>query len=211
MGVKRRRGRRVKGNLFIVSAPSGTGKTSILKRVIDQVEQLEFSVSHTTRASRKGELEGGDYHFVSRRTFEEMIEQNAFLEWAMVHDNYYGTAVLPVEEKLRDGYDVILDIDVQGAEIIRQKGRIDYIDVFVAPPDAIELEARLRRRGTEDEQSIAMRLANSVEEMLQSSKYRYLVVNDRLDDAVTMLCAIIYAQRAEGRRNLQGLPNRISL
>jgi guanylate kinase len=201
----------VRGNLFIVSAPSGTGKTSILKRVIDQVEQLEFSISHTTRPSRQGERDGSDYHFVGRQTFERMIDENAFLEWAMVHDNYYGTAVLPVEEKLRDGYDVILDIDVQGAEIIRQKGRIDYIDVFVAPPDAIELEARLRRRGTEDEQSIAMRLANSVEEMLQSSKYRYLVVNDRLDDAVTMLCAIIYAQRAEGRRNLQGLPNRISL
>lgn len=199
------------GNLFIVSAPSGTGKTSILKRVIDQVEQLEFSVSHTTRLSRKGEQEGHDYHFVSRQTFERMIEKNAFLEWATVHDNYYGTALEPVEEKLRQGFDVILDIDVQGAEIVRQQSRIDYIDVFIAPPDATELEARLRRRGTEDEQSIAIRLANSVEEMLQSSKYRYLVVNDRLEDAVTMLCAIIYAQRAEGRRSLYGQPNRISL
>jgi guanylate kinase len=201
----------VSGNLFIVSAPSGTGKTSILKRAIDQVEQLAFSVSHTTRQSRKDELEGRDYHFVRRRTFERMIDENAFLEWALVHENYYGTAVEPVEEKLKDGFDVILDIDVQGAEIIRQQGRIDYIDVFIAPPDATELEARLRRRGTEDEPSIATRLANSVEEMLQSSKYRYLVVNDRLEDAVTMLCAIIYAQRAEDRRNLQGLPNRISL
>ncbi len=199
------------GNLFIVSAPSGTGKTSILKRVINLVERLEFSVSHTTRPSRKGELEGGDYHFVSRQTFETMIDENAFLEWALVHDNYYGTAVEPLEEKLRDGFDVILDVDVQGAEIIRQKGRIGYIDVFVAPPDATELEVRLRRRGTEDEQAITKRLANSVEEMLQSSKYRYLVVNDRLEEAVTMLCAIIYAQRAEGRRNLHGLPHRISL
>ncbi len=211
MGLKRRRGKRVSGNLVLVSAPSGTGKTSILKQVINQVDRLEFSVSHTTRPSRNGELEGDDYHFVSRRTFEEMIDENAFLEWAMVHDNYYGTAVEPVEEKLRYGIDVILDIDVQGAEIIRQKGRIDYIDVFVAPPDATELEARLRRRGTEDEQSIAIRLANSVEEMLQSSKYRYLVVNDRLEDAVTMLSAIIYAQRAEGRRSLRGLPNKLSL
>ena len=199
------------GNLFIISAPSGTGKTSILKRVIDQVEQLEFSVSHTTRLSRKGEQEGRDYHFVSRQTFERMIDESAFLEWATVHDNYYGTALEPVEEKLRQGFDVVLDIDVQGAEIVRQQSRIDYIDVFIAPPDATELEARLRRRGTEDEQSIATRLANSVEEMLQSSKYRYLVVNDRLQDAVTMLCAIIYAQRAEGRRTLHGQPNRISL
>ena len=199
------------GNLFIISAPSGTGKTSILKRVIDQVEQLEFSVSHTTRLARKGEQDGRDYHFVSRQTFERMIDESAFLEWATVHDNYYGTAIEPVEEKRRKGFDVILDIDVQGAEIVRQQSRIDYIDVFIAPPDAAELEARLRRRGTEDEQSIATRLANSVEEMLQSSKYRYLVVNDRLEDAVTMLCAIIYAQRAEGRRTLHGQPNRISL
>ncbi len=199
------------GNLFIVSAPSGTGKTSILKRVIDQVERLEFSVSHTTRPSRKGEQEGRDYHFVNHQTFERMIEEEAFLEWATVHDNYYGTALEPVEEKLRHGFDVILDIDVQGAEIVRQQSRIDYIDIFIAPPDATELEARLRRRGTEDEQSIATRLANSVEEMLQSSKYRYLVVNDRLEDAVSLLCAIIYAQRAEGRRNLHGMPNRISL
>ena len=199
------------GNLFIVSAPSGTGKTSILKRVIDQMEQLEFSVSHTTRLPRKGEQDGRDYHFVSRQVFERMIDENAFLEWATVHDNYYGTALEPVEVKLREGFDVILDIDVQGAEIVRQQSRIDYIDVFIAPPDATELEARLRRRGTEDEQSIATRLANSVEEMLQSSKYRYLVVNDRLEDAVTMLCAIIYAQRAEGRRSLHGLANRISL
>ncbi len=199
------------GNLFIVSAPSGTGKTSILKRVINQVEQLEFSVSHTTRLPRKGEQDGRDYHFVSRQVFERMIDENAFLEWATVHDNYYGTALEPVEVKLRQGFDVVLDIDVQGAEIVRQQRRIDYIDVFIAPPDAAELEARLRRRGTEDEQSIATRLANSVEEMLQSSKYRYLVVNDQLEDAVTMLRAIIYAQRAEGRRNLHGLPNRISL
>jgi guanylate kinase len=201
----------VNGNLFIVSAPSGTGKTSILKRVINQVEQLEFSVSHTTRLPRKGEQDGRDYHFVSRQVFERMIDENAFLEWATVHDNYYGTALEPVEVKLRQGFDVVLDIDVQGAEIVRQQNRIDYIDVFIAPPDATELEARLRRRGTEDEQSIATRLANSVEEMLQSSKYRYLVVNDQLEDAVTMLRAIIYAQRAEGRRNLHGLPNRISL
>ncbi len=195
------------GTLFIISAPSGTGKTSILKQVMDRVERLEFSVSHTTRSPRSGEREGRDYHFVSHQQFERMIGDGAFLEWARVHDNYYGTAIAPVEEKLRGGFDVILDIDVQGAEIIRRAGRLGYVDIFIAPPDADELEARLRRRGTEDEQSIATRLANSVEEMMQSSKYRYLVVNDRLEDAITMLSAIIYAQRSEGRRSLQGLPH----
>lgn len=198
------------GNLFIVSAPSGAGKTSILKLVMEQVERLEFSVSHTTRAPRHGEQEGHDYHFVNHHTFEQMIKDGAFLEWARVHDNYYGTAAAPIREKLRKGADVILDIDVQGADIIRQKGQIAYVDIFIAPPDATELEARLRRRGTEDERSIATRLANSVEEMLHSTKYRYLVVNDRLDDAVTMLCSIIYAARAEGRRGLNGLPMGVS-
>ncbi len=195
------------GNLIIVSAPSGTGKTSILKQVIAQVERLEFSVSHTTRAPRRGEQEGQDYYFVPQGEFEQMIDDDAFLEWARVHEKYYGTAAAPIADKLRYGFDVILDIDVQGAEIIRQNTRMDFIDIFVSPPDATELEARLRQRGTEDEQSIATRLANSVEEMLQSSKYRYLVVNDRLEDAVTMLCSIIYAARAEGRRGLNGQPN----
>jgi len=197
----------VSGNLIIVSAPSGTGKTSILKQVIAQVERLEFSVSHTTRAPRRGEQEGQDYYFVPQGKFEQMIDDDAFLEWARVHDKYYGTAAAPIADKLRNGFDVILDIDVQGAEIIRQNTRMDFIDIFVSPPDATELEARLRQRGTEDEQSIATRLANSVEEMLQSSKYRYLVVNDRLEDAVTMLCSIIYAARAEGRRGMNGQPN----
>ncbi|MGI9535528.1 MAG: guanylate kinase [Desulfocapsaceae bacterium] len=195
------------GNLIIVSAPSGTGKTSILKQVIGQLERLEFSVSHTTRAARRGEQEGRDYYFVSHLEFEQMIDDGAFLEWARVHENYYGTAAAPIADKLRDGIDVILDIDVQGAEIIRQNAQMAYVDIFIAPPDAIELETRLRQRGTEDEQSIATRLANSVEEMLQSSKYRYLVVNDRLEEAVTMLCSIIYAARAEGRRGLNGKPN----
>ena len=195
------------GNLIIVSAPSGTGKTSILKQVIAQVERLEFSVSHTTRAPRRGEQEGQDYYFVPQGKFEQMIDDDAFLEWARVHEKYYGTAAAPIADKLRNGFDVILDIDVQGAEIIRQNTRMDFIDIFVSPPDATELEARLRQRGTEDEQSIATRLANSVEEMLQSSKYRYLVVNDRLEDAVTMLCSIIYAARAEGRRGMNGQPN----
>ena len=199
------------GNLIIVSAPSGTGKTSILKQVIGQVERLEFSVSHTTRASRSGEQEGRDYYFVSHQKFEQMIDDGAFLEWARVHENYYGTAAAPIEEKLGDGFDVILDIDVQGAEIIRQNTQLEYVDIFIAPPNATELEARLRQRGTEDEHSIATRLANSVEEMMQSSKYRYLVVNDRLAEAVTMICSIIYATRAEGRRGLNGQSNRESL
>lgn len=195
------------GNLIIVSAPSGTGKTTILKRVMEQVERLEFSVSHTTRSPRPGEQDGSDYYFVDHRLFEQMIEQDAFLEWARVHDNYYGTAMAPIENKLRRGYDVILDIDVQGADIVRQNPRLEYVDIFIIPPSSAELERRLRQRGTEDEQSIATRLANGVEEMHHSEKYEYLIVNDRVEDAATMLGAIIYAERAKDRRGLNGMVN----
>jgi len=194
------------GNLIIVSAPSGTGKTTILKKVMQRIERLAFSVSHTTRAPRKGEQNGQDYYFIERDEFELMITDGAFLEWALVHDNYYGTAIAPIKDKLAEDFDVVLDIDVQGAKIIRQSGSIEFIDIFLAPPDPAELEKRLRKRGTEDEQMIATRLTNSVEEMAQSSKYQYLVVNDLIDEAVTMLCGIIYAKRTEAGRGLDGLP-----
>lgn len=194
------------GNLIIVSAPSGTGKTTILRLVMTQVERLAFSVSHTTRSARSGEKDGQDYFYVSRETFEQMIADGAFLEWARVHDNYYGTAIAPIQEKRAEGFDVILDIDVQGADIVRKQRRLDCVDIFIAPPDRAELEKRLRRRGTEDERSLDMRLANSIEEMAQSPSYRYLIVNDRLDEAVNLLASIIYATRAEGRRSMNGLP-----
>lgn len=194
------------GSLIIVSAPSGTGKTTILRRVTAQVERLVFSVSHTTRSARSGEQDGKDYFFVSRQIFEQMIAADAFLEWARVHDNYYGTAIAPIKEKLDEGFDVLLDIDVQGADIVRKRSRLDCVDIFIAPPDRVELENRLRRRGTEDERSLEVRLANSIEEMAQSPNYRYLIVNDSLDEAVTLLTSIIFATRAEGRRAMNGLP-----
>jgi guanylate kinase len=194
------------GTLIIVSAPSGTGKTTILKETMQRVGRLVFSVSHTTRRPRPGEQEGKDYFFVSRRQFEEMIENNGFLEWARVHDNYYGTAFQSLSAGLEAGFDIVLDIDVQGAEIVRQQNRLDTIDIFIAPPDRAELEKRLRRRGTEDEQAILKRLANAVEEMNQCSRYEYLIVNDSVDHAVTMLSGIIYAERARKRRALDGTP-----
>ena len=194
------------GNLIIISAPSGTGKTTILKHVMADVERLSFSVSHTTRSARAAEKEGEDYFFVSRERFEQMIEADAFLEWALVHNNYYGTAIAPIRKKLADGFDIVLDIDVQGADIVREQRTLDFVDIFIAPPDRTELEKRLRRRGTEDEESLGVRLANSIEEMARSKNYRYLIVNDQLDEAVTILTSIIYATRAEGRRAMNGLP-----
>lgn len=188
------------GNLIIVSAPSGAGKTTLLKTAMQQVDQLVFSVSHTTREPRSGEQNGRDYFFVTMPEFEQMIEGGQFLEWARVHNNYYGTAFAPIREKLAQGYDVVLDIDVQGADIIRRDGSIDFTDIFIAPPDMAELGKRLRKRGTEDEKTIARRLANAVEEMDQSTKYEYLIINDQVERGVALLVAIIQAQRARQRR-----------
>jgi guanylate kinase len=192
------------GMLIIVSAPSGTGKTTVLQETMQQVERLVFSVSHTARQPRPGEQDGRDYFFVSKQQFEEMIKNNGFLEWALVHDNYYGTALASLRAGLDEGFDIVLDIDVQGAEIVRQQSRLETIDIFIAPPDQAELEKRLRRRGTEDEQTILKRLANAVEEMNQCSKYEYLIVNDSVENAVIMLSGIIYAERARKRRALDG-------
>jgi len=192
------------GNLFILSAPSGAGKTTLLKEVMGRVERLAFSVSHTTREPRAGEQDGRDYYFVSEQMFEQMIENDQFLEWARVHDNYYGTARAPIREKLAEGYDVVLDIDVQGADIIRQSGAVDFIDIFIAPPDMAELEQRLRKRGTEDDRTITKRLANAEKEMAQSGKYEYLIINDQVEHGAALLAAIILAQRARQRREPTG-------
>ncbi|MCG6930092.1 MAG: guanylate kinase [Desulfofustis sp.] len=188
------------GNLIIVSAPSGAGKSTLLKAAMQLVDRLVFSVSHTTRGPRSGEQHGRDYYFVTVPEFEKMIADGQFLEWARVHGNYYGTASTPIREQLAQGNDVILDIDVQGAEIIRNSGTVDFTDVFIAPPDMEELERRLRRRGTEDEQNITKRLANAVEEMAQKGTYEHLIVNDQVERGAAQLAEIIVAQRARRRR-----------
>lgn len=195
------------GNLIIVSAPSGAGKTTLLKKAMQQVEQLVFSVSHTTRVARTGEQHGRDYYFVTVPEFEQMIENGQFLEWARVHNNYYGTAFAPIKEKLAEGYDVILDIDVQGADIIRRNGTIEFTDIFIAPPDMAELGERLHKRGTEDEVTISRRLANAADEMDQSGTYEYLIINDKVERGAALLVAIIMAQRARQRRNSAGRSN----
>ena len=192
------------GILIIVSAPSGTGKTTILRRVMSAVENLAFSVSHTTRAPRKGEVDGTDYWFVDRPRFEKMIDNGEFLEWAKVHDNYYGTALEPLRNKLDQGYDIVLDIDVQGAAIIRRESRLPAVHVFIAPPDLAELEKRLRGRATEDEATIVKRLKNAAQEMKSCDAYEYVVVNDRIENAVQVLSGIIYAERARSRKTMSG-------
>ncbi|CAK8724601.1 MAG: guanylate kinase [Candidatus Electrothrix sp. AX5] len=187
------------GILLVVSAPSGCGKTTILKQVMAKVSGLDFSVSHTTRQPRVGELDGVDYHFVSKEEFLALRDQqpSGFLEWAEVHGNFYGTSRRDVEALLSVGKDVVLDIDIQGAEQVRKNA--DPVTIFISPPTLAELERRLRGRGTESPENLTVRLANAEKEMAAADNYRYLIINDILEQAIRDLQAIITAERR--RRN----------
>lgn len=191
------------GALFIISAPSGAGKTTILKEIMRLTPQLAFSVSHTTRKQRSGEREGIDYHFVERDAFLAMREAGIFLEWAEVHGNLYGTSRTVVTELLQQGVDVILDIDVQGARQVRESGMQAHF-LFIVPPSWQELKRRLAGRLTEDEETLQRRLSNAGKELAEASRYDYLIVNDQLEAAVEMVRAIIIATRARAFRSADG-------
>ena len=194
------------GSLFIISAPSGTGKTTILKKVISEVEGVGFSVSHTTRSPRAGELEGKDYHFVKESIFQTMRDQEAFLEWAAVHGNLYGTSKAAIDDLIMQGRDVILDIDVQGARQIREKVGNEAVFVFIAPPSLEVLQQRLTNRGTDAESVIKIRLQNARQEMADLELYDYVVVNDVVENAAEILRSIIIAERSRKRRSATGAP-----
>ncbi len=195
----------MKGNLIIISAPSGTGKTTILKKIMPHLQGLTFSVSHTTRAPRHGEENGKDYHFVSKEQFIALRDQGGFLEWAEVHGNFYGTGKKEVDSMLNDGLDVFLDIDIQGAQQVRQASP-DAVSIFISPPSWQEQEKRLTGRGTDTMETIQLRLANAKKEMADVDLYDYVVMNDDLDTAARMLESIILAMRANNRRGLNGTP-----
>jgi guanylate kinase len=190
--------------LVVLSAPSGCGKTTLLKKVMADLPGLVFSVSHTTRAPRTGEKEGRDYFFVSREEFAALRNRrpSGFFEWAEVHGNLYGTSRQGVERQRAAGFDVILDIDVQGAAQVRAAA--DPVTIFIAPPSIDELGRRLRSRGTEDEKTIALRLAGAEKEMMAAVDYDYLIVNDDLDEAVESLRCVLIGERLRRRRNRAG-------
>ncbi len=183
-----------KGQLFIISAPSGAGKTSLIRELLACTDGLRVSVSHTTRAPRPGELDGVNYNFVDRKTFEYLIEHDDFLEYATVFDNYYGTSRAWVEQHLAEGTDIILEIDWQGARIIREK-LPGAIGIFILPPGREVLEQRLRQRGEDDEATIARRMRDAMEEMSHYREYDYLVLNDDFQEALEDLAAIVRACR----------------
>ena len=184
-----------RGLLFIVSAPSGTGKTTLVERLVQVVQRLRLSRSYTSRAARAGEQDGVDYNFISRERFEAMIDEHAFLEWADVFGNYYGTGAADTEAFLAAGEDVVLVIDVQGARQVRGRG-IETVGVFVLPPSAAVLETRLRGRSKDTEEQMLRRLDVARTEVGEFAQYEYVVVNDDLDGAVNRLRAIVMAERA---------------
>ena len=189
--------------LFIVmSAPSGCGKSTLIDMLLQEYHDIVYSISCTTREPRGEEEDGLDYHFLSRERFEELVGQNAFIEYAKVHDNYYGTLKGPIEEVLAEGNSMILDIDVQGAAKVRDYVRalpdddplkVGYVDIFVNPPSLEELRARLVGRGTDSPEVIERRLANAEGEMARAGEYMFRVVNDDLGVCFRRLCDLIDA------------------
>jgi guanylate kinase len=187
-----------RGLLFIVSAPSGTGKTTLVERLVRRVPQLHMSRSYTSRPARNGEQDGVDYNFISRPRFEEMAGNGEFLEWADVFGNYYGTCAADTDARLARGEDVVLVIDVQGARQVRTRG-IETVGIFVLPPSAAILEQRLRGRSKDSEEQIRRRLDVARREVAEYAQYEYVIVNDEVADAVDRLRAIVLAERARVR------------
>jgi guanylate kinase len=188
-----------RGVLFVVSSPSGGGKGTLINRVLKSVPGVSYSVSFTTRAPRPGEVDGGDYFFVTTSRFEELVAADEFLEWARVHGNLYGTSRAQVVKEIGERRDIILEVDVQGAASVR-KLLADSISIFIVPPSFEVLKQRLVTRGTDSPLELELRLRNAPVELRQYLTFDYVIVNDDLDRASAQLAAIIYAERARRKR-----------
>ena len=196
-----------KGGLFLLSAPSAAGKTTLIRRLFelhpDVAAGLTFSVSHTTRPAREGEVDGRDYHFVDEKAFDDLVAADGFLEWAVVHGRRYGTSREAVETQRARGYDVLLDIDVQGADQVSER-QPDVPRIFVLPPSFEVLEQRLRRRGLDSADQVERRLVNARSEVQRARDYEYVILNDELDRACGELASVFVAERCR-RDRMQGI------
>ncbi len=187
--------------LLIVSSPSGAGKTTLCHKLLDQFTDVRFSVSHTTRPPRPNEVDGTDYHFVSEEIFDQMVEDELFIEWAHVHGNRYGTSHAEIRSAFSQGFDLIFDVDYQGANQIMAQYS-NAIGVFVLPPSIDELKRRLSSRGTETPKSLERRFKAALDEIAHHEEFDYLLVNDVVEDAYDQLRAILLAERIRRERTV---------
>jgi guanylate kinase len=195
-GVERR------GLMFVLSSPSGAGKTTLSRLLLDRMPGLSMSISATTRAKRPAEQDGRDYHFVDAGRFEAMIANDELLEWATVFDNRYGTPRAPVEAALSSGKDVLFDIDWQGTQQLREKARADVVSVFILPPSAIDLERRLHTRAQDSESVIRGRMSRASHELSHWAEYDYIVVNHHVEEAFAEVQSILNAERLKRERRV---------
>jgi len=197
-GISRR------GLMLVLSSPSGAGKTTLARRLLDEEPDIVMSISHTTRPKRKGEKDGEDYHFVDRDTFTRMRDHGEFLEWAVVFDNYYGTTRKPVQQALGEGSDVLFDVDWQGAAALRAAAEHDVVTVFILPPTAADLEQRLNVRAQDPPEIVRRRMLGASNEIQHWQEYDYVVVNYDIEQSVAAVRSILAAERLRGSR-LTGL------
>jgi len=190
----------MKGRLFVVSGPSGTGKTTLCRKLLTLTDRLEYSVSYTTRLPRRHEVEGKDYFFVSEERFQKMIESGDFVEWARVYDNFYGTSKQVVDEVRRADRDMLFDVDIEGAFSIKE-WYADAVLIYLSPPSLAELKNRLQSRGQDSEEIICKRLEQVKKELESVSSYNYVVLNHNLEQALKDLQAIITAERLKPDRS----------
>ena len=195
-GVARR------GLMFVLSSPSGAGKTTLSRLLIERMPGLEMSVSATTRPMRPGEVDGRDYLFVDKAGFEDMVKQGELLEWAVVFDNRYGTPRAPVEAALSKGRDVLFDIDWQGTQQLRERARADVVSVFILPPSAADLEKRLHSRAQDSKEVIRARMSRASHEMSHWAEYDYIVINHAIDMAFAEVQSILKAERLKRERRV---------
>jgi guanylate kinase len=195
-GVARR------GLMFVLSSPSGAGKTTLSRLLLERMPGLKMSVSATTRPMRPGEVDGRDYLFVNHACFEEMVKRHELLEWAVVFENRYGTPRAPVESALATGEDVLFDIDWQGTQQLREKARADVVSVFILPPSAADLEERLHSRAQDSQEVIRKRMSRASHEMSHWAEYDYIVINRDIDEAFAEVQSILKAERLKRERRV---------